>query len=1117
MIVRRITFMAMVALASFVFIVGGSTRTIGQARLNQQEVIPKTPTAASFEKFISNPVDLHTGKQNVSLPIHTLTVGKLSIPIVLRYNSSGMKVDEVADFVGLGWNLAAGGVVSSNVNGIPDEIGWSNGYYAKISNPASFVNKYSVDLIGGVIGGEDHLDGFTGGDIDFLRGAYRGNWDSQPDTYFFSTPGFSGKFFFDENDQAHTIPYSKNKITRNLQYSPVMLRDVLVGYTIIDESGNKFEFKAMEYSETATSNGCNPEGTPSQVHRSFHLTKITTPEGDTIDYFYSDFNYRVKNPDSGSRSKVTPTPIAECTEMVFYPCITTSTTYFTGAKRLDRITTSRGDEVKFSYQPEGVFRKDLPNAKALESIDISKQGMFFKRFLFAYDYFYSTTSSSTNPDDFRLKLLSFREENKDPYLFQYVGGNPPNRLSQAKDHWGFSNVTGTLFPFDKNVGFDGGLREPDLTQTQIGVLKRVTYPTKGYLEFEYELNDYFVDESHSEPVNVFIAGLDSQPESTVRETFTVPDDAQVVYISWMVQKPGEIPGNIHNDWISVKLYGPNNSVTELEDFGDEVEFFLTRGAQYYFEITVGGDQYNASVGAAYRTQKTVRTTENRNAGGLRVFRTKNYQANGGVSLETIYQYHNGQAFGTGQKESSGILFYEPIYVTNIDRSYRPSAPGYGNCTDYGCRIITQSSFSLTPTVNSQGTHIVYEMVTVLNKDTTLGREVHKFLVDYSNNRGWIEFPYAPFITYDWLNGLPDEDVVYDANDNFVSKTKYYYNYTSIDSRPYDPNEKVMYGVKVDLIRLPLYCPDNETITNIEFIESRFNLISSWHYLKSKEESRRDIEGQIITTTTDYFYDDPVHIQKTSEQTTDSKGRVHRTDFTYPLDYGSDVMSGTMGTLNTANIITPVVSTIEVVDNLVVGSVVNELNAMGNPVSVYQLEASRPLSDFLSPSKNPMGLFTSYVRDSRYKKRVSFLYNAKQDVVEISNAFGDVTAYLWGYQGSHPIAEIKNATYNQVSSALGITLLNDLYANPYPDADIRSKLSLLRSTPSLSAARSTVITYHPNGAISSMTDPNGRMQFFFFDNANRLESIKDHNQNIISAFKYHYKDLTPPPHHGNPQN
>ncbi len=190
------------------------------------------------------------------------------------------------------------------------------------------------------------------------------------------------------------------------------------------------------------------------------------------------------------------------------------------------------------------------------------------------------------------------------------------------------------------------------------------------------------------------------------------------------------------------------------------------------------------------------------------------------------------------------------------------------------------------------------------------------------------------------------------------------------------------------------------------------------------------------------------------------------------------MNGVIGSLNNANLVTPVVSTIEAIDNVVTGGVVNELNtqwATRLPSTSWRLR--KPLPDFLEPPKNSNGLFTNYLIDTRYKRRAKFLYNSSQDVIEISNDYGDVTAYLWGYKGSYPIAEIKNATYSQVSSTLGTTLLNDLYLNVNTDADIRSKLSLLRSATSLSAARSTVLTYHPSGAISSLTDPNGRTQFF----------------------------------------
>jgi|GEM_PF-2665942 len=984
---------------SFLLLVASGSHSIGQVGLKQQEIIPKTPTVANFEKFISNPVDLHVGKQNINLPLHTITLGKLSIPIELRYNSSGMKVNELADFVGLGWSLSTCGVVSSNVNGLPDDIDWPGGYYAKISNPSLFTNIYLPSAGNGSGGGADHLDAFAGGDIEFLRNVYRGDWDSQPDTYFFSTPTVSGKFFFDEDGLAHTIPYSKNRIKRTTQSGRV------IGYIITDESGNEYQFNHVESSETTFGNSCNPEGSPSQTHKSFYLTRITTPGGDTVDYYYSDFNYSAKNPDQGSRSKVRPSEdMTYCSTLVFYPCITTSITYFTGAKRLDKITTSHGDEIKFNYQAEGVFRKDLPNGKALESVEILSQGTPFKKFLFTYDYFYSKTSASTNPDDFRLKLRSFREENKEPYQFEYFEGAPPSRLAETKDHWGFSNRTGTLFPFDKENGFDGGTRDPDLALTQVGVLRKITYPTKGYLELEYELNDIFVDYEEILPMQIGLGGVQvSAPDTKISDTFTIPPNAWPVHIDFENLWDGL---DVYNDWCYVTLSGPGVSLTFFKDSpNNNGEFYLPSG-QYTVTVDNVGSKYGGRIGVYYLTEVRQRITENRKVGGLRISKAKNCLSNGFVSLETVYEYSDGQLFGAGQRRSSGNLFYDAVYVTDRDRHYFPAVPNLGMCENYDCSIMTQSSSSLTPIANSQGTHIVYGMVTVYNKDTTMGREVHKFLVDQSGNRPWVGFPYPPLITCDWLNGLPEEDALYDASENLVSKTKYYYNYTSVASRPYDPNEKIVSGIKIDIGVLPLYCYANETLTPVEFVEGQFTLLSSWHYLKGKEEARRDTEGQMVTTTTDYFYEDPVHIQKTSEQTTDSKGRRYITYFSYPLDYAGDVMNGSIAALNTANIITPVVSAIDLVNNLVVGSVVNELNAVGNPVSVYQLETSRPLSDFLSPSKNPIGLFTGYMQDTRYKKRVNFLYNSKQDVVEISNDFGDVTSYLWGCRAVIPLLKLK---------------------------------------------------------------------------------------------------------------
>lgn len=47
-----------------------------------------SPNAAAFGKYVDIPVSLHTGVPNISIPLHTVSVGNLSVPISLNYHSS---------------------------------------------------------------------------------------------------------------------------------------------------------------------------------------------------------------------------------------------------------------------------------------------------------------------------------------------------------------------------------------------------------------------------------------------------------------------------------------------------------------------------------------------------------------------------------------------------------------------------------------------------------------------------------------------------------------------------------------------------------------------------------------------------------------------------------------------------------------------------------------------------------------------------------------------------------------------------------------------------------------------------------------------------------------------
>lgn len=192
--------------------------------------IPKTPSVAALEKFIESPVSLHTGTQEVSVPVFQISLKNFSLPIALKYSTSGIKVEEFATDVGLGWSLQAGGALSSTVHGAPDRD-WGGANYDFIQ---SYVNTNFIGLEYGVVGyeeTEDKLDLYIGANdtdnlgLEFLKGVIRGVTDSEPDLYFFSAPGVPGRFFQD-NTGFRPVPYQNIRIEPSVQ-----------GYTITDESG----------------------------------------------------------------------------------------------------------------------------------------------------------------------------------------------------------------------------------------------------------------------------------------------------------------------------------------------------------------------------------------------------------------------------------------------------------------------------------------------------------------------------------------------------------------------------------------------------------------------------------------------------------------------------------------------------------------------------------------------------------------------------------------------------------------------------------------------------------------------------------------------------------------
>ena len=86
------------------------------------EVVPPTPEIAGLGKYIETPVNEFTGIPRIGMPIYAIQQGRINHSINLSYHAQGVKVEEIASRVGMGWTLNAGGVIHRQMKKLPDNI-----------------------------------------------------------------------------------------------------------------------------------------------------------------------------------------------------------------------------------------------------------------------------------------------------------------------------------------------------------------------------------------------------------------------------------------------------------------------------------------------------------------------------------------------------------------------------------------------------------------------------------------------------------------------------------------------------------------------------------------------------------------------------------------------------------------------------------------------------------------------------------------------------------------------------------------------------------------------------------------------------------------------------------
>ena len=235
-----------------------------------KDVTMPAPNAAALGKYGDYSVGNFTGVPDISIPIYTVQEGSLSLPVSLSYHASGIKVAEMASWVGAGWSLGAGGIISRTVQGLYDEH--ANGYFNTATLLETRIN---------------NQDGNVTQDI------VNGTIDGEPDLFSFNVGGYTGKFYIDKNHDAQFIPKQDLKLEIDAD---------LKGFTLIAPNGTRYIFGRFLNTDGTTYTTAHEktlmqgQASSDAYVSSWYLLKIESADKKyKINLSYADEGYRYLN------------------------------------------------------------------------------------------------------------------------------------------------------------------------------------------------------------------------------------------------------------------------------------------------------------------------------------------------------------------------------------------------------------------------------------------------------------------------------------------------------------------------------------------------------------------------------------------------------------------------------------------------------------------------------------------------------------------------------------------------------------------------------------------------------------------------------------------------------
>lgn len=798
----------------------------GQKSTEYDYGIPLPPESYQFKKRLLNNVSLYTGQPSIDIPIYTIDLDGMQVPISISYNTGGIKVEEDATSVGLGWSLNIGGQITRSANGLPDERFFMHQDYNGIKGIGNLKGTLLPNTVGYYNCSQNYLyadrvqfydDSFRAGDNITTNYPMA---DMRPDDFFYSFFGHSGKFMFNQ-ELKKFITFPLDDISINYEVSPI----ASAGYFL-----DNFNIKLPNgYNLILGKDGRSAistyGGTP--FDQSWQLKKIISPNSKEIIYTYLTARYNLYTNLSNQTTQILTMSTNEINGSSYESTVTNNI-----EQLISEITFPSG-KINFTYGD----RIDLQTgAKKLQEIKVyDKLNNLIKRIEFVQTYF-NANSNLFGQDavDKRLRLdaVKFYDSkntvvenyNFDYYLFDKI----PSKYSKAQDHWGYFNgkvTNNSLFPknllpqaytVDSDYGFN---RNIDTLYTKTFSLKSIKFPEGGTKYYNYENHvaltnpttgiyyDAISDERYSvRNFSFSVSGYDLKnfypaPSSTnsFNKTFYSNELETTIYSSSLKgaeagviissNLPFKVPSTINAEFNNVQFYlqqkQSDGTFTDIKYYGTISKNENTSGnIQSYFDVGGKGayrikivvtqnyllsspNDYNFYHNTSFTLRYRDKVRDDVHVGGLRIKNIQTYtnDTSNGPKYTTNFKYQDDNNI------TSGKMMNVPCYAEYISIYSPGTEPGSGS-HNLGIKLSSSSTLSLYKTSSS---NVGYTKVDQIDFDNTTKKEIKE-----SSYFSWVEPKFSEIPIFDDLR----EQEPKDWHRGKLLKKLFYNNGTAIKEEQY---------------------------------------------------------------------------------------------------------------------------------------------------------------------------------------------------------------------------------------------------------------------------------------------------------------------------------------------